>query len=73
MEWVSFLLHKHQPLLLDLVRGGGGGGVGGKVGGEEPFLSGFLDLSLTSSGELRVFWCMCLVYMIIYMYIYMII
>ena len=55
MEWVSFLLHKHQPLLLDLVRGGGGGGgggVGGKVGGEEPFLLGFLDLSLTSSGEL---------------------
>ena len=56
MEWVSFLLHKHQPLLLDLVRGGGGGGgggggVGGKVGGDKLFLWGFLDLSLTSSGE----------------------
>lgn len=51
VEWVEFLLHRHQPLLLELVRGGGGGG-GRKGGrGEEAFLWPFLDLSLTSPGE----------------------
>ena len=53
MEWVKILLYKHQPLLLELIRGGGGGGREGEgVRGEEVFLWPFLDLCLTSSGEL---------------------
>ena len=51
MEWVKILLHKHQPLLLELIRGGGRR-EGEGVRGEEVFLWPFLDLCLTSSGEL---------------------
>ena len=47
VEWVKFLLHTHQSLLLKLVSGDGGGTVR-----DETFLWKFLDISLTSPGEL---------------------
>lgn len=46
VEWVKFLLHTHQSLLLKLVSGGEG------TVREEIFLWKFLDISLTSPGEL---------------------